>query len=110
MTDNLQKNLCQNFCAYFKPSKKKNLACKGFLIVEALLKKKKIHFDKIDKAYDAIHAVNLKEKMCITCSFFESDCDFAEDMKGASPCGGFIFLVHLLEKGIINIDDIQDIV
>jgi len=54
--------------------------------------------------------------MCILCPFYEDDCDFAmeyrsneEGFSESPPCGGFIFLGHLLEKNIIGIDDIRNI-
>ena len=36
--------------------------------------------------------------------------DFVQKKKYAPPCGGFILLANLLEKNIISIDDIQNII
>jgi len=45
--------LCKNFCAYFKPSKKEDLACEGFVVIGRLLSKgKNIAFDRPAKACD----------------------------------------------------------
>jgi hypothetical protein len=108
---NIQRNLCQEFCSYYKPSKKENIACKGFLVIEKLLKRgSNIPFDKNDeKPGDAIQG-ELIRGMCIACPFYENDCDFVEKKKDAPPCGGFILLANLLEKNIISIDDIQNII
>jgi hypothetical protein len=111
LRNNLQRNLCQEFCFYYKPSKKEKIACKGFLVIEKLLKKgRKIPFDKTDeKPGDAIQG-ELIRGMCIACPFYENDCDFVEKKKDAHPCGGFMLLANLLEKNIISIDDIRNII
>jgi hypothetical protein len=107
----IQRNLCQEFCSYYKPSSKDNIDCKGFLVIEKLLKRgRKIPFDKTDeKPSDAIQGELIRE-MCIACPFYENDCDFVEKKKDAPPCGGFMLLANLLEKNIISIDDIQNII
>ncbi|MBM4145179.1 MAG: hypothetical protein FJ240_02735 [Nitrospira sp.] len=107
----IQKNLCQKFCSYYKPSKKENIACKGFLVIEKLLKRgSNIPFDKTyEKPGDAIQGELIRE-MCIACSFYENGCDFVQKKKDAPPCGGFMLSANLLEKNIISIDDIQNII
>jgi len=111
LRNNLQRNLCQEFCSYYKPSKKEIIACKGFLVIEKLLKRgREIPFDKTDqKPGDAIQG-ELIRGMCIACPFYENDCDFVQKKKDAQPCGGFMLLANLLEKNIISIDDIQNII
>lgn len=49
----------------------------------------------------------LLQRLCPTCQFYENDCDFVLNSKGTLPCGGFKLLGYLLDKGIINIDDIK---
>ena len=107
----------------------------GFLVVERLLKKgEKILFDKSKKKLDAVTQEILIQNMCIACPFYENDCGFIiksphppftkggqggiiGNKKGLSdnemhppPCGGLILLGHLLEKNIINIDDIKNLI
>lgn len=111
MKEGIQKNLCQTFCPYFKPSKEEGLACRGFLVVEKLLKKGlEIPFDKKDKKPGTKTQKTLIRNLCVSCPFYESDCDFVLQKQGAPPCGGFILLGHLLEKSIIHIDDIKNII
>jgi len=107
----LVENLCLNFCPYYKPLKKDELACMGFLVVEKLLKKgEKILFDKSKKKLDAVTQEILIQNMCTACPFYENDCDFVRQKEESLPCGGLILLGHLLEKNIISIDDIKNII
>ena len=69
-----------------------------------------IPFDNTDeKPGDAIQE-ELIRVMCIACPFYENDCDFVQKKEDAPSCGGFILLASLLDKHIISIDDIQNIV
>lgn len=103
----MEKRLCQNFCPYYKPSKGEGLACKGFSVVENLLQGgKKITFKKSEKVLDISTIEMLVQTMCITCPFYETDCDFIQQRKNAPPCGGFTLLGQLLESDSISIDDI----
>lgn len=107
----LKKTLCQNFCAYNRPDKKEDLACMGFLVVEKLIKKgREIPFHKTDKKFKAHTEEKLTKTICVVCPFHESDCDFVRKKKDAPPCGGFMLLGNLLEKNIISIDDMQNII
>jgi len=103
----LHKRLCLNFCPYYKPSKNKELACKGFSVVEKLLQRgKKITFQKSGKVLAQATANELVKNMCITCSFYEKDCDFIQYRGSYLPCGGFTLLCQLLESGSITLDNI----
>jgi hypothetical protein len=48
----------------------------------------------------------MARSLCSACEFREHDCDFAQD-RMARPCGGYVFLIGLLESGEITIDDIK---
>ncbi len=44
----LVKNLCANFCSYYKPAKKEELACRGFIVVKRLIEMgKHIPFENV---------------------------------------------------------------
>ncbi|KAF0144302.1 MAG: hypothetical protein FD156_1987 [Nitrospirae bacterium] len=110
MRSNIVKNLCKKHCKYYKPSKDNELACKGFTVIEKLIKNgRKISFNKSEKKVSASTGKKLIGNMCVACSFYEDGCDFAAEKKGAPPCGGFILLGHLLDGKIITIDDIVNI-
>ena len=104
------KKLCRTFCPYYKPSKDEELACLGFLIVEKLTgKNKKISFKKRRGKPSASSVKAISQNICPECPYYEDDCDFAAEKKGALPCGGFILLGHLLDEDFINIDDMKNI-
>ncbi len=113
----MRNKLCKNYCHYYKPEKDEALACSGFVIAERLMQKGlKLSFKKTPARTNPATEKTLTKNMCIHCPFYEDDCDFAieyrsneEGFSESPPCGGFIFLGHLLEKNIIGIDDIRNI-
>ena len=122
MRIDIRKKLCLNFCTYYKSSKDKELACRGFLIVEKLIEEGwGISFEKSGEKVGQTTVEMLILNMCKNCSFYENDCDFAaspphpplrkggqrgDKIKKILPCGGFILLGQLIEMDIIGIDDI----
>ncbi len=105
----LAKNLCQALCPYYRPGKKEALACRGFLVIQDLIETgKEIPFAKPDKMLDASTKDILLKRMCVTCSFYEGDCDFASQKEKSMPCGGFTLVGRLLEANRINVDDLKD--
>jgi hypothetical protein len=107
---NLRDRLCSRYCPYYKPSIKEELACKGFLVVKRFISDgKEIPFIKADKILDAGTENILREHLCISCPFYESDCDFAQHEDGAPPCGGFSLLGILIEASVLTIDNIKSI-
>ena len=105
----LRERLCLRFCPYYKPSKNEELACKGFLVVEELIKEgKEIPFMKSNKLLDADTEKILRENLCISCPFYESDCDYVQGAEGACPCGGFSLLGKLFETQVLTVDNIKD--
>ena len=105
---NLHEMLCSRYCPYYKPSKKENLACKGFLVVERFISDgNEIPLLKSDKICDAGTEKILRENLCVPCPFYENDCDFAQCENGASPCGGFLLVGILIEESVITVDNIK---
>jgi hypothetical protein len=103
----LKKRLCEHLCPYYKPAKNDELSCRGMYVVERLLKDgEDIFFQKPDKVLAEGTEDMLVKHMCITCPFYEKDCDFIEQGKNSPPCGGFILLGQLLESDSISINDI----
>lgn len=102
----MKKRLCKTLCPYYKPSKNKELACKGFSVVERLLQRgKKIVFKKSDMTYTKETGELIVKHMCITCPYYENDCDFIQH-RTLPPCGGFTILEQLFESGSISLNDI----
>ncbi len=106
MKKSLETSLCMPFCTYYKPGKKEELACRGYLVVERLMRSGKIvPANGADKNFDRERAEPLVPVLCRACDFRIDGCDFVLDRK-AAPCGGFVLLARLLEDGIIAIEDI----
>jgi hypothetical protein len=117
----LREHLCGQFCAYYKPSKKEDLVCEGFVVIEKFLRRgREIAFHRPEAVYDYKTQGMLTQTLCTVCPFSQNDCDFIlsirspayneERPKKPLPCGGFILLTHLLKKNSITIDDIRDII
>ncbi|MBM4136417.1 MAG: hypothetical protein FJ241_06245 [Nitrospira sp.] len=82
----LQKRLCQNFCPYYKPSKNEELACRGFLVVERLIKNgKELHFESSHKRLNELTEGKLLQHMCPACTFYKHDCDFVKNKQQSNP-------------------------
>lgn len=56
-----------------------------------------------------IHDAELEANVCLYCEFRAEDCDFqAENPPPSSePCGGYILLKLLKERGIITVSDLE---
>jgi len=111
----LREGLCANFCGYYKPGKKEDLACGGFIAAQKLIDNGlQLSFivsrDVVSCVErDASPENALSNALCRACPFYDGDCDFILKEGKARPCGGFIFLAHLLAGGAITIDDIKHI-
>jgi hypothetical protein len=106
----LRGELCARFCPYYKPGRKEDLRCNGFLVIEGLIKKGfQISFFITEKGFDPAIQESLLHSLCAVCPFFEDGCDFVRQKERSSPCGGFILLAYLLGTNIITIDNIRDV-
>jgi len=104
----LEQSLCRGFCFYYKPSKREELACGGYRMVERLIRHgKKISFERSGKAFGAETVDALEEALCRSCPFFTYDCDFAVNRE-APPCGGYLLIGQLLESRTVSLDDLRD--
>jgi hypothetical protein len=109
MTDNptLEQTLCLKFCSYYKPGKNEELACKGYMVVERLLREgKSLVLDSNSCESSPDLSDRIVKTLCITCDFHKQDCDFMQD-RTARPCGGYVLLERLLGCGMITIEDIE---
>ncbi|MCK9419696.1 MAG: hypothetical protein M0R70_09985 [Nitrospirae bacterium] len=108
MTDNvpLEQTLCLKFCSYYEPGKNEELACKGYRVVERLLREGKgLVLESNNGESSPVLADRIVKTLCIVCDFYKQDCDFMQD-RTARPCGGFVLLERLLGSGVITIEDI----
>jgi hypothetical protein len=101
------KTLCLNFCSYYKPGKNEELACRGYEMVQRLIRRgRQLDLAGGSREFDRARAEALVQRMCVQCNFKPDGCDFMLDRK-ASPCGGFVLLAQLIETGVITIEDIS---
>jgi hypothetical protein len=68
---------------------------------------KKISFECQDEPVGAGTAAALARLLCAPCPFHRDDCDFAAK-KEASPCGGYLLVGRLIDRGAISLDDLGD--
>jgi hypothetical protein len=125
----LSRGLCKAYCQFYKPAKDEDLACMGFIVAERLFERGLpvlSHALPGPPAETAEIGLPLPEtivmliaRICRVCPFFESDCDFIDFHKrgavnvqqpGAIPCGGFLFLGRLIDKKLIDIKDINQVI
>ena len=106
----LRGELCARFCPYYKPGRKEDLACKGFLVVQGLMNSgRQIPFSVGDNRSDPAIREILVRDLCTKCPFFGDGCDFVQQKESSSPCGGFILLACLLGTNVITVDNIRDV-
>ena len=103
----LVRTLCLKYCTFFKPDKNEELACRGYHVVERLMRAgRTITLEKTGVSADRKVMDQLVKTLCAVCPFHEHDCDFFQD-RGLQPCGGFMLLSQLLGSGQITIDEIK---
>jgi hypothetical protein len=107
---NLRKKLCRTFCKYYKPSKKEELRCMGFQVIERLmLRGDRVPFGGVAVVPGRLTQETLVHEMCAFCPFYDDDCDFVKGKENSTACGGFILLARLLETRAIAVDKIRDV-
>jgi hypothetical protein len=105
----IEQKLCRTFCSFYKWDKDDELACLGFRVIERLLsERREVLFDVPSCMPGPGAREMLVVRLCPKCPYHASDCDFAAKVQDARPCGGFVVLGHLLERGDLSVDDIRD--
>jgi len=107
--DTLRKKLCSEFCTFYRPGREEETGCLGFHVVNALLEQKRTVDFSQRSGRPRTCADTLSRNMCPRCQYYEDGCDYAATVENAMPCGGFVFLLHLLDEGVIAVDDVKNI-
>ena len=122
-------NVCHTYCRYYKPAQDDDLACMGFLVTEKLIARgfpvsspdisgPQTKTDKIIMPNNKT-AGHLRDQICKVCPFSENDCDYIDSHRSGlsvpiegnpAPCGGFIFLGLLIDRKVIDINDISQVI
>ncbi len=109
-----QNYICRPFCDFFKPGVKEELACRGALLVEQLVQRRRLaprDFEDLDgkESFLPGREADLEAAVCRDCPFRAEDCDFqsANPPADCRPCGGLVLLRQLKKKGLISIPDLS---
>jgi radical SAM protein with 4Fe4S-binding SPASM domain len=96
--------ICKGHCAYYKPGPQKEEVCKGFAVLEELIKRRPqiaTHFPPKGRGVlKGRYATLLDRTLCRTCDFFVDGCDFTDPAytRPALPCGGYLAAELLMER------------
>ena len=108
-----QNYICRPFCDFFKPGVKEELTCRGALVVERLVRRRRLvpgDFGGLEnsESFSPGQEVDLEAAVCRGCPFQAEDCDFqsAHPPADCRPCGGLVLLGQLKKKGLISIPDL----
>ena len=121
--------ICKNYCQFYKPSKEEDIACMGFIVAgrlvewgipAALTPVPGPHGEGDETGLpDEDTSEKLRNQMCPSCPFYDDDCDFISFHRhntpdarqvNAMPCGGFLFLGRLIDRKVIDIRDINQVI
>jgi hypothetical protein len=102
---------------FFREGQKEDLTCQGARVIEQFLKGGQLNHYRLPrngknpglwKEPDPV----LETNVCRWCSFRKEDCDFKSNdpPPDAEPCGGYILLRLLREKGIVSSRDLKELV
>jgi len=100
-----KKLICEGHCSYYRPGPDKESACKGFTVLEDIIKghpEITSRFPaKQDSAFEDKYRNLLHHALCQCCDFLIDGCDFTdpEHTGHALPCGGYLGAGLLLEQG-----------
>jgi len=103
----LRKAVCEINCAYYKAGGNEDLACGGLIALRRLPQPGAIAAAVPVGPVPAGLAAPLSLVLCPSCPYYLRDCDFAEGVDGAPPCGGFAVIGSLLLKGDLLIDGLM---
>jgi hypothetical protein len=108
-----QDYICRPFCDFFKPGIKEELTCRGALLVEQMVRRRRLtprDFHNLDRNEPLFpdQEADLEAAVCWDCPFRAEDCDFqsANPPADCRPCGGLVLLRQLRKKGLISISDL----
>ena len=107
--------VCIPFCTFFREDSSEELACRGALLFDKLLRHGHLRLDTLpglsrDLDFRGKHDADLDAIVCRQCSFQKEDCDFQseENRWNAEPCGGYLVLSLLKMAGLINPADLEE--
>ena len=107
--------ICRPFCRFFREGEKEEMACLGAKVLEYLVGLGRLNSEDLPRHGKDPHLWaerdgHLRRYLCTYCDFYAEDCDFQSQYPppGSEPCGGYVLLSLLMEKGMIDIIDLKE--
>jgi len=103
------RDICLNYCVYYKPGKDEELACLGFLVIGKMIEEGRVpDLSKHRERAGAEAEKMLAKELCTRCPFSPDDCDYILKEGDAAPCGGFVVLSGLIQERCIAARDVGE--
>ena len=111
----VQNYLCLPFCSFYRAGAKEEMACQGALVLAGLVQRGRLSPEKLPDSKEKerrrwqVEDKELKRALCLPCPFALDGCDFhsAHRSVASEPCGGYLLLQLLKERGIITGADLN---
>lgn len=105
--------ICRPFCSFYREGVKEELICRGAHDVESFLERSILQVAELAGLRRGGSSLPFRDgvleaAVCRRCAFRKEDCDFQSEQRplDAEPCGGYIILSLLTERGVISIDEL----
>lgn len=111
----VQSYLCRPFCSFFRAGVKEEMACQGALVLAELVQRQRLDPKELPgREGKECHLWQeedpaLARALCLPCPFAVDGCDFhsARRSPATEPCGGYLLLKLLMERGTLTCADLQ---
>ena len=108
--------ICRPFCSFYREGVNEELSCYGARLIENLLQRGVVCVAELPGAGHGFslvcfaHDAFLDNVVCGLCEFRRDDCDFRSQQRpaDAEPCGGYILVDLLLQKGVLSFADLTE--
>jgi hypothetical protein len=114
MKNEFKDYVCRPFCMFYREGRKEDLACQGSEVIERLVKQGRLHPEQLPRDGKIPgkrwqHDAALDAAVCQPCPFKAHGCDFQSESPPpyAEPCGGYIILTLLKERGLLSSLDLE---
>lgn len=107
--------LCRPFCVFFRAGAKEEMACQGALVLGELVQRGRLAPEDLPPPAEKERRRWLEEDkaleriLCLPCPFAVDGCDFHSVLRSpdTEPCGGYLLLQLLKERGTITGADLN---
>ncbi|MBI5025512.1 MAG: hypothetical protein HZC12_02055 [Nitrospirae bacterium] len=106
--------VCKGFCKFYKEGRSEStrseeeMACAGLLFFESLPSSRIESLIHNLSPEHVVHNNPLSGRLCESCEFSVDGCDFRAG-SSSPPCGGYVLLSMMLEKGFIDEEEVRGI-